>query len=500
MNIKQMLERPVKEVPRKEAIVCGSRRVTYHELGETSTKIANALIGLGMKKNDHVAILLPHNPDWLINYFGIIKAGGIAVLLNSMFKAPELDSLLRNSDSQILITENSFSQMLSPVLPTLPLLKHVIEIDSDSYEKMLAHSSPTSPSVEFKDEDEADIIYTSGTSGMPKGAIHTHSSLLAGGSVFAQGIRQTKEYIVTDPVPFFHVHGLLACAFPTFLTGSTMVILPRLTPRTILETIEREKITWIHGITVMYLAMMRLDDKVFKEYDYSSLQGAAGGGMALPAEISKKFQDTFGVNLMEGYGMTEVPPIIMVNPYDKPKSGTMGKPIIEVRLLNDQGEEVRPGEVGEVVVRGPNVLKGYYKLPELNAQAFREGWFYTGDLASMDEEGYYVFAERKSFIIKTFAGNMIAPTEVEKVLLQHPSVSEAAVVARGADRLRGEAPFAFVVLKKGHAATAKELRAFCRQRLANYKVPRKVILHDHLSKTASGKVDRARLKDLASQK
>jgi long-chain acyl-CoA synthetase len=499
MNIKEMLEKTAGEVPQKEAIVRGSQRVTYRELDEASSRVSNALIELGVKKGDHVAILMSHTPEWMINYFGVVKAGGIAVLLNSMFKAPELDFPLRNSDSKMLITEKSFSQMLSSVLLTLPLLKHVIEVDGESYREMMASSSPISLAVDIKDVDEAAIIYTSGVLGHPKGVVHTHASLMAGAEVFALGIRQTRDDSILDTVPFFHVHGLLACAFPTFLTGSTLVIPSRLIPRTILEIIERERITWVHGPTALYLALMQLDDEVVKEYDHSSLRGAAGGGMALPLDTSKKFQDRFGIKLMEGYGMTEVPPIITIHPYDKPKSGTIGKPVIEAKLLNDQGEEVRPGEAGEIVVRGSNVMKGYYKIPELNAQVFREGWFHTGDLATMDEEAYYVFVDKKSFMIKTFAGNMISPAEVENVLLEHPSVSEVAVVG-APDRLRGEVPNAFVVLKQGERVTAKELRAFCRQRLADFKVPRKIALDSNLAKTASGKVDRARLKELASQK
>lgn len=499
MNIPQMLYKTVGEVPEKEAIVHGPRRITYRELDEASNRVANALMGLGLKKGDHVAILMSHTPDWMINYFGVVKAGGTTVLLNSMFKSRELDFLLRNSDSKMLITEKGFSEVLSPILPTLPLLKHVIEVDGESYQETIMHSPGTPPAVDIGDEDESAIIYTSGVLGQPKGAVHTHGSLMAGAQVFAVSIRQVRRDIILDTVPFFHVHGLLACAFPTFLTGSTMVIPSRLVPRTILETIERERITWVHGPAALYLALMQLDTEVVRQYDHSSLRGAAGGGMPLPLDTSRKFQDTFGVNLMEGYGMTEVPPIIIVNPYDRPKSGTIGKPIIEVKLLDDEGEEVRPGEIGEIVVRGPNVMKGYYKIPELNAQVFKEGWFHTGDLARVDEEGYYVFADKKSFMIKTSAGNTISPAEVEAVLLEHPSVSEAAVVG-APDRLRGEVPSAFVVLKQGKEVSAKELYAFCRQRLADFKVPRKIIVDSNLAKTASGKIDRARLKELASQR
>lgn len=499
MNIKQMLEKTAREVPQKEAIVCGSRRISYREFDEASNMVANALLELGLKRGDHVAILMSHSPEWLINYFGVVKAGGITVLLNSMFKAPELDFLLRDSDSKILITEKSFSQALSPVLPTLPLLEHVIEVDGESYREMMTHSPATSPTIDIADEDESAIIYTSGVLGQPKGAVHTHSSLMAGAEVFVRSIRQVREDIVLDPVPFFHVHGLLACAFPTFLTGSTLVIMPRLAPRTILEIIERERITWVHGPTALYLALMKLGTEVIRQHDLSSLRGAAGGGMALPAKISNKFQDIFGVNLMEGYGMTEVPPIITVHPYDKPKPGIVGKTIIEVKLLNEEGEEVRPGEIGEVVVRGPSVMKGYYKIPELNSQVFKKGWFHTWDLARMDDEGYYIIVEKKSFIIKTSAGNMISPTEVEQVLLEHPSVSEAAVVGIP-DRLRGEVPQAFVALKPGEKVSVKELHTFCRQRWAEFKVPKKIILDSNLAKTASGKVDRARLKELATQR
>ncbi len=493
MNIKEMLGKTAREVPQKTAIVLGSQRVTYQQLDEASNRVANALIELGMKKGDHAAILMSYSPEWLINYFGVVKAGGKTVILNSMLRAPELSSLLRDSDSKILITEKSFSQMLSSVLPTLPLLKHVMEVDNDSYQKMLASSSAISPTVDIEDDDETAIIYTSGVLGKQKGVVHTHTSLMAAVFTVAPGLEQKREDICIGMIPFFYLLGLAVVALIPFYKGSTVVILPRFTPRNLLETVEQEKATMLVGVPAMFNALAMLDDETLKRYDLSSLRLAFTAGAKASAHLMKALEEKFGLTLCEAYGTTEAIGTTFGGIRNR-KLGTAGKPVEEIKIVDNNGKEVPQGEIGEIIARSPQVMKGYYKEPELTAQVLKDGWFHTGDLVRMDEDGYIEYIEKKSFIIVTSAGVKIPPTEVEDVLLKHPSVAEAAYVGV-LDEHKGQIPTLFVVPKEGQDITAKEIRNFCRQSLANYKLPHKIEFVDSIPKTGSGKIDRRQLKE-----
>jgi len=493
MNIKQMLERTANEVPQKTAIVLGSQRVTYRELDEASNRVANALVSLGMKKGDHVAILMSCTPEWVINYFGIVKAGGITIILNSMLKAPEIGSLLRDSDSKILITERGFSQMLSSVLPDIPLLKHIVEIDGDSYQKMVASSSAISPTVDIKDGDETAIIYTSGVLGKQKGVVHTHTSLMAVVTTVAPGLGQKREDICIGMIPFFYALGLAVVALISFYKGSTIVILPRFTPRNLLEAVEQEKATMLVGVPAMYNALAMLDEDTLKRYDLSSLRMVLSAGAKSSAHLMKALEEKFGLTFCDVYGTTEALGVSFGDIHNR-KLGTAGKPIQEIKLIDAAGKEVPQGEIGEIVSRSPQVMKGYYKQPELTAQVLKNGWFYSGDLVRMDEDGYIEYIEKKSFIIVTSAGVKIPPTEVEDVLLKHPAVAEAAYVGV-MDEHKGQIPTLFVVLKEGQSVTTKEIRKFCRQSLANYKLPHKIEFVDSIPKTGSGKIDRRQLKE-----
>ena len=493
INIKEMLERTAREVPQKTAIVLGSQRVTYRELDESSNRVANALLSLGMSKGDHVAILMSCTPEWVINYFGVVKAGGITIILNAMLKAPELDSLLRDSDSRILITEKSFSQMLSSVLPTLPSMKHVIEVDSDSYAQMIARSSSMPPVVDIKDDDESAIIYTSGVLGKQKGVVHTHSSLMAVVTTVAPGLEQKREDICIGMIPFFYALGLAVVALISIVKGSTIVILPRFTPRNLLETVEQEKATMLVGVPAMYNALAMLDEDTLSRYNLSSLRLALTAGAKASVHLMKTLEEKFGLTLCEIYGTTEALAVTFGDIHNR-KLGTAGKPIQDVKIIDASGKEVPQGEIGEIVSRSPQVMKGYYKEPALTAQVLKDGWFHSGDLVRMDEDGYIEYIEKKSFIIVTPAGDKIPPTEVEDLLLKQPSVAEAAYVGV-LDEHRGQIPTAFIVLKEGQAATAKEIRTFCRQSLANYKLPHKIEFVDSIPKTGSGKMDRRRLKE-----
>ncbi len=493
MNIKQALEDTAREIPHKEAVVLGAQRITYGELDAASNRVANALLKLGMKKGTHVAILLSHSPEWVINYFGVIKGGGVAVLLNTALKAPELDSLLLDSDSEILITEKEFSRMISSVLPHIPLLEHVIEVDAKSYTRMVANSSAVSPAIDIEDEDEGTIIYTSGVLGRQKGVVHTHASLMGTPPIVSAAIRRTEKDVVIDPARFSHLFGICEVLLGSFIKGSTIVLIPNFTPRTILEAVEKEKGTIIFGVPAMYNALAMMRSEVLKEYNLNSLRVAVTAGAKSFPKLMENLEDKFGLSLYEVYGLTEVSAVSISN-FNSRKLGTVGKPICRLKILDDSGKKVPRGEIGEAVFNAPWAMKGYYKEPKLTAQVLKDGWFYTGDLVRMDEEGFVEYIEKKSFIIVTSSGLKVGPSEVEFVLLSHPSVAEAAYVGID-DGYGGQIPTAFVVVKEGQSATSEELANLCCHNLADFKLPKRIEFIDSIPKTASGKIERKKLKE-----
>lgn len=493
MNVKQILERTAGQVPQKEAIVLGTKRMTYRELDEASNRVANMLFDLGMKSGEHVAIIMSHRPEWVINYFGVVKGGGVAVLISSVLKTPELDALLRDSASSILITEKEISKTLSSVLPHLPLLKHIIEVDADSYIETVANSSSVSPNVDIKDEDEATIIYTSGVLGKQKGVVHTHASLMGTPSLVSAGIQRRREDVIIDTVYFFYLFGLCEVLFGSIITGSTIILIPYFTPRAVLEAVEKEKGSIIFGVPAMYNALAMLRDEVIRRYDLSSLRLAVTAGAKSFPHLMKTLEDKFNLTLCEVYGLTEISAVSTGN-FNNRKLGTVGKPICNIKIIDDDGREVPRGEIGEAVFSAPWVMKGYYKAPDLTAQVLKDNWFYTGDLVRMDKDGYLEYIEKKSFIVVTSAGLKISPSEVEFVLLSHPCVTEVAYVGVD-DHCGGQIPTAFVVIKEGKSTTVEEIASHCRHNLADFKLPKKIEFVDNIPKTGSGKVDRKRLKE-----
>lgn len=493
MNLKQALEVTARKVPQRDALVLGPRRITYQELDESSNRVANALIGLGVRENDHVAILMSHSPDWGINYFGIIKAGGVAILLSPMLKAPEIASLLCDSDAEVLITERSFSQMLSVFLPSIPRLQHVLEVDGEHYQSMIATGSAISPDVAIYDEDAATIIYTSGVLGRQKGVVHTHASLMGTPNIVSAGLRRVREDVVIDPVPFFYLLGLSELLFGSIIKGATVVIIPHFTPRAVLEAVEQERGSILFGVPAMYNALAMMPTKVIKDYDLSSLRVASSAGAKSSPRLMKMLEDKLSLIFCETYGLSELS-VVSMSTLNDHKLGTVGKPVCDFRVIADSGEGVAAGEVGEAIFRAPWMMKEYYKAPDLTAQVIRDGWFYTGDLVRVDEDGYLEYVEKKSFIIVTPSGLKISPWDVEDVLLSHPAVAEAAYVGVGCVS-DGLIPTAFIVLKDGQVVTEEEISALCRQNLADFKLPKKFEFVDSIPRTGSGKIKRQQLKE-----
>jgi long-chain acyl-CoA synthetase len=491
VNLKQMLERTASEVPENTAIVLGSRRVSYRELDETSNRIANTLISLGIKKGDHVAILMSRTPDWVINCFGVLKAGAVGVLLDSGAKAPELEPQLRESDSKIIITEQRFFPMLSSILPNSPLLKQVLEIDSDAYKEMVANSSPESSSVDIKGEDKAILFYTLGVLGKNKGVVHTHWSFMSILPIAVEKFELGRDSIVLGLLPFNYLLGFGLVVLMPVKAGATIAILPHFSSKSILDTIEREKATLLIGVPASFNAMAMIDDETMKSYDLSSVKGVLTAGAKSSALLMEMLEKKFNLIVCEIYGLTELI-IVTIGAMRDRKLGTAGKPLAELKVLDKDGREVPRGSAGEAVARAPWMMKEYYKSPELTAQVLKDGWFHTGDLVRLDDDGYLEFITKTSAIIVPSGGVKILPVAVEEVLLKHPAVAETACVGVP-DDFKGQIPTAFIVLKEGQSATVDEIRNFCRQSLSEYKVPKQIRFVDSLPRTGSGQIDREQL-------
>jgi len=494
MNVKQALEDTARAMPDKKALILDNQVLTYGELDRISNKVANALKGFGVKKGTHVGILMSHTLEWVTNFFGVIKSGAVAVLLNPALKMPELYSLLQDSDSEVLITETAFRPALSPVVSHLVCLRHVLESDSFDYRNMIAESPSSPPGIPLEDCDEATIIYTSGVLGRQKGVIHTHGSLMGTPPIVSTAIRRRSEDIVIDLVRFSHLFGLCEVLLGSIITGSTIVLVPQFTPRAVLQAVEKERGTIIFGVPAMYNTLAMLPEETVRRYNLATLRLAVTAGAKSFPRLMKVLEDKFGLLLFEVYGLTETS-AVSISTFASHRLGTVGKPICPIRVVDEEGKEVRRGEVGEAVFHAPWVMKGYYKAPELTAQVLRDGWFYTGDLVKMDEEGYLEYIEKKSFVVVTSSGLKIGPSEVEFVLLSHPGVAEAALVGID-DGYGGQIPTAFVVPKEGFSITAQELLQFCSHALADFKLPKRIQLVDSIPKTSSGKLDRKSLKEM----
>ena len=487
-NLKQMLEKTARQVPQQTAVVLGSRRVSYRELDETSNRIANALISLGIKKGDHVAILMSRTPEWVINCFGILKAGAAAVPLDSGAKAPELEPQLRESDSKILITEERFGPMLSSVLPNVPLLKQVLEVGTAPYNEMVASSSATSPSVNIQGEDEAILFYTLGVLGKNKGVVHTHSSFLSVLPMAREKFELKKDDVILGLLPFNYLLGFGLVVLMPITMGATIAVLPHFSSKNILETIQQEKATMLIGVPASFNAMAMMDEETMKSYDLSSLRSVLCAGAKSSAFFLDMLEKKYHLTACEIYGLTELI-VVTIGAIRDRKLGTAGKALAELKVLGKNGKEVPRGSVGEAVARAPWMMREYYKSPELTAQVLKDGWFHTGDLVKLDEDGYLEFIEKTSSIIVPSGGVKILPAAVEEVLLKHPAVAETACVGV-LDDYKGQIPTAFIVLKEGQSATPDEIRDFCRQSLSEYKVPKQFRFVDSLPRTKSGEIDR----------
>jgi len=502
-----MLEEAVACHGGKTALVSGDRRLSYTELDESSNRFAHALLKMGVNKGDRVAMLLPNSLEFVIIYFGVIKTGAIAVPLDTNCKVAEFIPLFADFQPGVLVGENSTLKPLAPVFPKLHSVEHIISLDAEgegrflSYREMMAASSTKRVEVRLESEDIADVAYTSGPAFHPEGVVLSHQQLVTEAVISAGGFQQTdKDVVILFALPMYHMFGLVAVLLTSVSQGSTVVIVSGtgLSLGTFLAAIEREKGTMYLGIPYTFALLVDLAEKEGIKHDLSSVRLWCSAGAPLPREVAKKFKLYYGADLADVWGLTETICHITCPPLDRGiKLGSVGKvlPGWEVKIVDNMGKELPPNQTGELIVSGL-LMKGYYNNPEATSKVIKDGWLCTGDIGRVDEDGYFFIAGRKKDLI-IIKGQNVHPGDIEYVLSTHPKVAEAAVVGIP-DELRGEVVGAVVSLKKGEVATEQELRRFCLERMAGYRVPKQVMFLDSLPRIADGKIDKEKIRERLS--
>lgn len=504
MNVGEMLTSSAAQYPDKTAIIFRDQPTTYAEFNRRSNQVANALTGLGVQKGDRVGLLLHNIPLFLEAYYGILKIGAVVVPMNVLYKAGEVAYIMQDSGAKALLTFAPFAPVALAAAAEAPELKHVIvaapaEIPGAlSWAKTVGVASDAEPRVEVNENDLAVLSYTSGTTGRPKGAMLTHGNLLANceqNSHIPQ-ISLRSDDVVWLGLPLFHIYGMNVGMNNTIKYGGTMLVVERFEPVSTLEGIQKHRVTVIYGAPPMFIAWSQAPN--IRDIDMSSVRFISSGAAALPVTIITLFHDLTGAPITEGYGLSESSPVLTTNaagPYTKP--GTVGPAIpgVEIKIVDDNGKELPHGQLGELIARGPNIMVGYWNQPVATSETLRDGWLYTGDLATEDEDGYITIVDRKKDMI-VVSGYNVYPREVEETLFRHPAVADAAVV-QYPDPYQGESVLAFVVLKEGQSATQQELIDYCRSEIAVFKCPRRIEFVSELPKNNTGKVLRRELREQA---
>jgi long-chain acyl-CoA synthetase len=502
MNLKQMLERAAKRYAGKAAIVEAGRRLSYAELDEASNRVANALVGMGVGRGDRVALLLTNSPEFVAIYFGVVKIGAIAVLLDPKYKLTELVSLCDDSQPKVLVTESPCLEQLTPVMESFKSLERVIALGSRdkgnslSYKEIMAESSSSAIGIEPAPEDVAHIAYSSGPAFHPRGVAMSHGALVKEAAISADSFRQTdKDIAVLFALPMHHAFGLVVIMMTAISRGSTVAMLSGLSIESLFELIDKERATMFMGVPFVHGLIVEAIEAGGLKHDLSSIRLWGTAGAAMPANIAQKVKQYIGLTPVNFWGMTESAAHVSCTALDgSGPANSVGKtlPGWEVRLVDDDGRELPPGGTGEIIVRGP-IMNEYYNNPQATAQVIKDGWLYTGDIGWRDKAGWLFLAagRKKDAIISK--GQNISPSDIEEIIGRHPKVAEVAVVGI-ADESRGEMPRAVIRLKAGKKASEAEIKKFCLEHLANYKVPKEIIFTESLPRTAEGRIAKEKLR------
>lgn len=527
--IPDFLRTSARRFPRRDALVFLGRHITYAQLHRMVERMAYALYQLGVRKGDRVAIMLPNCPQTVIAYYAALSIGAVAVLTNPLYMERELKHQWGESGAETVVVLDMLWPRVAAVRAELPLKRIIVTSIQDflpfpknilltlqlrrqgkhvsipytqdiiPFRTLLAHADNLPSPITLSPDDLACIQFTGGTTGLPKGAMLTHRNLVASvhqiRAFLLQGHTEGQDRVV-GVLPFFHVYGMNGVMNLGIHLAATIVLLPRLDLKMLVKAIRDERPTFFLGVPTLFAALNRYLG--IEHIDFTSVQGCFSGGASLPVEIIRSFEAKTGARITEAYGLSETSSVTHVNPRrGLRKYGSVGVPIVgtdaKIMDMETGTRELPPGEVGELWIKGPQVMIGYWNDPEETAQTLVDGWLRTGDLAYMDEDGYFYIVDRKKDLIVTSSLN-VCPREVEDVLRQHPKVYDAAVIGLP-DALRGEKVVACVVLKPGEQATAAELREHCRTQLAPYKVPRAVYFRKSLPLSPTGKVLRRVLRE-----
>jgi long-chain acyl-CoA synthetase len=485
VNLAGLLTASAERDPDHVAIKLDDVELTYAALDGASAHIAGLLAEQSFQPGDRVGIMLPNVPYFPVVYYGVLRAGGIVVPMNVLLKKREVAYYLSDSGAKLLFAWHGFAEDAEAGAEQAEA--ECLLVEPGEFEQQVGAASPETAVADTADDDTAVLLYTSGTTGQPKGAELTHANLTLNARGSAELFDVGSEGITLGALPLFHSFGQTCGLNATISDGGTLTLLPRFEPGKALEIIQRDKVNVFQGVPTMYGAMLHHSDR--ERYDVSSVQLCSSGGSAMPVELLRGFEEAFGCKILEGYGLSESSPVASFNHRDRErKPGSIGTPIkdVEMRVLDEDGNEVDQGEVGEIVIRGYNVMKGYWERPEETAETIVDGWLHTGDMGRVDEDGYFYVVDRKKELIIR-GGYNVYPREIEEVLYEHPAVREAAVLGVPHDEY-GEEVGAAVVLKDDAEATPDELRDYVKDQVAAYKYPRVVWLVDDLPKGPTGKI------------
>ncbi|HEU4512432.1 MAG TPA: long-chain fatty acid--CoA ligase [Nocardioidaceae bacterium] len=495
-NLAQMLEESRRSDPEKPCVVINDTTLSYAQVEDLSAVVAGNLLALGLQPGEKVAVQLPNVPHFLFAYFGIMRAGLVMVPLNPLLAGPEITYHLENSDARLLITFDLIAEGAHRAAREVEgVSTYVVELGGPPRPEGTSSFDALYAPVDVPDiaptkaDDTAVILYTSGTTGKPKGAELTHFSLMMNCTIGGDLLGFEDDDIGVAVLPFFHVFGLSSVLNATIRYGGTMVLIPRFEVEPVIDAIEKHRVTIFPGVPTMFTALLHA---ATEGRDLSSLRVGISGGAAIPGEVIRAFEEKVpGCVILEGYGLSESSSTATFNvSAEQRKVLSIGKPVwgVRARIVDVDDNPLPPGKenVGEIVLQGHDLMKGYYKNPEATAEAFRGGWFHTGDLAYADEDGYLFVVDRKKDLVIR-GGYNVYPREVEEVLYEHPAVAEAAVIGKPDERL-GEEVVAVVSLRPGASATVEDLIEFCKERVAAYKYPREIRLVEELPKGPTGKI------------
>jgi long-chain acyl-CoA synthetase len=467
------------------AVKLDDLELNYALLNEGSARIAGELKARGLKRGDRVGVMLPNVPYFPVVYYGVLRAGGVVVPMNVLLKAREVGFYLQDPGAELLFAWHDFGEAAHEGAQRAGA--DVIDVVPGKFEQLVMAAEPDRDVADVADQDTAVILYTSGTTGTPKGAELTHSNLRTNARI-SGGLGNTSEDdTVLGALPLFHSFGQTCGMNAAVTVGARLSMIPRFDPGKALEIIQRDKVTIFHGVPTMYVAILNHPER--DSFDVSSLRLCLSGGASMPVEVMRGFEEAMGCKILEGYGLSETSPVASFNHADRErKPGSIGTPIegVEMKVVDDDDNDVAQGEVGEIVIRGHNIMKGYWQRQDATEECMRGGWFHSGDMATVDEDGYFFIVDRKKDLIIR-GGYNVYPREIEEVIYEHPAVAECAVVGVPDDKL-GEEVGAAVCLKEGQSVSEDELRDYVKENVASYKYPRRIWFVDEIPKGPTGKI------------